>query len=137
MSQEKIRMFIVDDHEPTLQMMKKLMEKKQAFQVHAFDSGEACLNNISLNPEIILLDFELFGSGGRMNGLDVVRKLHESQIHPKIVMLTGQDNGNMVLSLIQLGIRDYIIKDENAFVELESIITEFIENRKSGISEAD
>jgi DNA-binding NarL/FixJ family response regulator len=136
-SAEKIRLFIVEDHEPTLNMLRRIMERKQVFQVHAFDSGEACLNNLHLDPELIMLDFDLFGSGGRMNGMDVVKKIRETEHNPRIVMLTGQDNGQTVLTLIQYGVRDYVMKDEHAFTELDAVIQDFLTRRHTKPEEED
>jgi hypothetical protein len=37
-------------------------------------------------------------------------------------MLSAIDDGNMVLSFIQKGVRDYVIKDENVIESLEAVI---------------
>jgi DNA-binding response OmpR family regulator len=124
-----IKLFIVDDHDTILKMLKKFFERKEGFQVYAFDSGEACINSMNLNPDIIILDYELLYGGGKLNGRDVVDKIQEMEQNPKIIMLTGQENGKAVLELINKGIRDYIIKDENAFTELEDAVDEFIKQK--------
>jgi DNA-binding NarL/FixJ family response regulator len=38
-------------------------------------------------------------------------------------MLSALDDGNMVLSFIQKGVRDYVIKDENVIHSLQAIIS--------------
>ena len=125
----KIRLFLVDDHEATLKMLKRFFEKKEGFTVHTFDSGEACMSSMDLRPDIMILDYELEYGGGKLNGRDIVMKVQDLGYDPKIIMLTGQENGKAVLDLINRGIRDYIIKDENAFAELEEIVDEYVKTR--------
>ncbi len=38
-------------------------------------------------------------------------------------MLSASDDGNMVLSFIQKGVRDYVIKDENVIESLQAILS--------------
>ncbi len=38
-------------------------------------------------------------------------------------MLSALDDGNMVLSFIQKGVRDYVIKDERVIESLQAIIS--------------
>ena len=40
----------------------------------------------------------------------------------KVIMLSALDDGNMVLSFIQKGVRDYVIKDENVVESLKAIL---------------
>jgi PleD family two-component response regulator len=40
-----------------------------------------------------------------------------------VILLSSLDDGNMVLSFIQRGVRDYVIKDENVIDSLMSILS--------------
>jgi len=127
--QKKVKLFIVDDHDAIVKMLKKHLSKNEVLEIHTFDSGEACVNNMGIDPEIIILDFDLQQSGGRLNGMDVVKAVQALGYFPKIIMLTGQENGKIVLELINHGVRDYIIKDENAFTELNDVILDFLNGK--------
>ena len=65
------------------------------------------------------IDYKLPG----MSGHELYEKI-KSKIgnENKIIMLSALDDGNMVLSFIQKGVRDYVIKDENVIESLESIL---------------
>ena len=40
----------------------------------------------------------------------------------KVIMLSAIDDGNMVLSFIQKGVRDYVIKDDTVIESLVAIL---------------
>jgi response regulator of citrate/malate metabolism len=121
--------FVVDDDDTSLFILKKYIDRKKLFEIHTFDSGEACMNNITLNPELVVLDYYLTQSGSRMNGGDVVAAIKKTGKNPRIVMLSGQEDGQIVLNLINEGVRDYVIKGENAFAELDDILNDFMRER--------
>jgi len=128
MSEEDKRLilFLVDDDETSLFILRKYIDRKKVFEIHSFDSGETCINHLALKPDIVILDYFLTQSGSKMNGNDVVTSIRYSGLDPRIVMLSGQDDGKLVLELINLGVKDYIIKGENAFSELDDILNDFI-----------
>ncbi len=128
MSEEDKRLvlFLVDDDETSLFILKKYIDRKKVFEIHSFDSGENAINHLALKPDIVILDYYLTQSGSKMNGNDVVTAIRYRGLDPRIVMLSGQDDGKLVLELINLGVKDYIIKGENAFSELDDILNDFI-----------
>jgi DNA-binding NarL/FixJ family response regulator len=126
---QKPIVFVVDDDDTSLFILRKYIDRKKQFEIYTFDSGEACVEQLSLNPEILVLDYYLTQSGSRMNGKDVVAAVKASGKHPRIVMLSGQEDGKIVLELINEGVRDYVIKGENAFSELDEILNDFLNER--------
>ena len=126
-------LFVVDDDDTSIFILRKYIDRKKQFVIHTFDSGEECVENLHLNPEIMVLDYYLTQSGSRMNGKDVVAAVKNSGKHPRIVMLSGQEDGRIVLELINEGVRDYVIKGENAFAELDEILNDFLHERESRV----
>ena len=58
-----------------------------------------------------------------MSGIDFYEKI-KSRITDdnKVIMLSALDDGNMVLSFIQRGVRDYVIKDESVIESLAAVL---------------
>lgn len=114
--------FIVDDD----QMVQKLIAfELRSIKVEAmcFDYGEDCLTELSLRPDLIILDYIFVkGSTPVMGGLEILRKIREYDEHVPVIILSGQDSGNAVLDLIKLGIEEYIIKENNFVSRLKEAV---------------
>lgn len=116
--------FIVDD-DP---FINKLIVKKftsDSYTVEAFESGEACLDALERNPDLIILDyFFIDGNRKMMNGMEIFNRINELLPALPVIILSGQDKGEIVLELARKGISDYIIKDNNLLENLKEAIDE-------------
>lgn len=116
--------FIVDDD----QLINKLVVKRfeeEGFRVEAFTYGEECIKALNRNPDLIILDY-YFISGDQkvMNGMEVFDMIQGSKPETPVIMLSGQEKGEIVLELARKGIKDYIIKDNNLIDNLREAIRE-------------
>jgi len=58
-----------------------------------------------------------------MSGIDLYEKIKSTLTEEqKVIIMSAIDDGNMVLSFIQKGVRDYVIKDENVIDSLRAIL---------------
>jgi DNA-binding NarL/FixJ family response regulator len=112
----------MDDDESFLFVLKRHLERKNIFEIHTFNTGEAGINQLHLNPEILILDYNLNRSGSRLNGREIMQIAKQQLKNVKIIMLSGQEDGELVFELIQMGIRDYIVKGINSLDELDGIL---------------
>ena len=55
-----------------------------------------------------------------MNGMEVYNQIKELMPRNHVIMLSGQENGEIVLELARKGIDDYIIKDHNLIDNLNT-----------------
>jgi two-component system OmpR family response regulator len=62
-----------------------------------------------------------------MNGMQVLDKIKELKPGTPVIMLSGQDKGEIVLELARKGINDYVIKDNNLIDNLNVAIHEVFE----------
>jgi len=114
--------FIVDD-DPFINMLIVKRFSADGHKLEAFLSGEECLESLNLNPDLIILDYFFIHSEKQiMNGLEVFNKLIELRPDIPVIMLSGQDRGEVVLELARKGITDYIIKDNNLIENLSTSI---------------
>lgn len=119
--------FIVDDD----QFINTLVVKRftsEGFRVEAFMFGEDCIKALGKNPDVIILDYYFISSDHKvMNGMEVLDKIKELKPETPVIMLSGQDKGEIVLELARKGIDDYIIKDNNLIENLRVAIKELFE----------
>jgi len=126
MSNQRL-IFIVDD-DPFINMLVVKRFATQGYQMEAFESGEECLGSLTKNPDLIILDYLFVPKGNTlMNGMEVFDKIKAARPDVPVIMLSGQENGEVVLELARKGIVDYIIKDNNLLDNLNTAIREHFE----------
>jgi CheY-like chemotaxis protein len=128
MSTQKL-IFIVDD-DPFINMLVVKRFTSEGYKLEAFQYGEECLKALNKNPDLIILDY-FFVNNDRevMNGMEVFDKIKEVKPDLPVIMLSGQEKGEIVLELARKGIDDYIIKDNNLIENLHTAITELFSRR--------
>jgi len=116
--------FIVDD-DPFINMLVVKRFTTEGYKLEAFESGEECLKSLNKNPDLIILDY-LFVPKEQtfMNGMEIFDKIKAQKPGVPVIMLSGQENGEIVLELARKGIVDYIIKDNNLLDNLKIAIQE-------------
>jgi len=116
---EKKLVFIVDDDPFILKLIKKRFES-DALEIVTFSYGEECVEKLNMNPDLIILDY-LFSKPDKevMNGMEIFNKIKEYNEEMPVIILSGQDRGDIVLEMARKGIDDYIIKDETLVDNLE------------------
>ena len=103
-------LLIVDDDNPFRERLARAMEKK-GFVVTQAESVKKGINSVRLNkPTFAVVDLRL-GDG---NGLEVVKKIQNSNIDSRIIMLTGYGNIPTAVAAIKDGAIDYLSKPADA-----------------------
>lgn len=106
MAREKI--LVVDDEEDLLELVQYNLAKV-GFQVEGVSTGEDALRRAKANlPDLILLDLLL----PAVDGLEVCKRLKSdpNTAHIPVVMLTARGEDSDVVSGLEIGADDYIIK---------------------------
>jgi CheY-like chemotaxis protein len=121
--------FIVDD-DPFINMLVVKRFTTEGYKMEAYESGEECLKSLDKDPDLIILDY-LFVPKEKtiMNGMEIFDRIREKKPDIPIIMLSGQENGEIVLELARKGIVDYIIKDNNLLDNLNAAIREHFERQ--------
>ena len=120
------KIFIVDDDTMLTEALKDYLTRKTPNDITIFNTGEECLKHMSENPEIIVLDYYLNSvRKDAANGMEILQviKKHYPGLH--VIMLSSQERYAIALQTIQKGAEQYVIKDENAFAKIASMIREF------------
>jgi len=113
-------LYLVEDDEIYAAFIQKALTRQGQYQVTWFPSAEACLDALGKNglPDAFILDYRLPG----LLGIDLYEKVKGRLGNRKAIMLSAVDDGNLVLSFIQRGVRDYVIKDDSVVDSLIAIL---------------
>ena len=103
--------FIVDDDKVILNLLEYTFKSREGYNVRTFDSGEECLNNLDLNPNLIVLDhlFCLRGVNG-MSGLETLKEIRIKSPNVPVIILSGQEDLALIREFIRNGAIKYIPK---------------------------
>jgi DNA-binding NtrC family response regulator len=101
------------------------------FDIETYPTGELCLENLSHNPDIIILDYYLDDIHKKaMNGIETLDKIKAINAGIPVIMLSSQDKIDIAISCMHHGAFDYVVKSETAFMRLQKIITAIFEFKK-------
>lgn len=121
MNNQKL-IFIVDDDQFINTLVVRRFED-EGYSVKAFTYGEDCIKALNMNPDVIILDYYFISSEKEvMNGMEVLDKIKSIKPETPVIMLSGQEKGEIVLELARKGINDYIIKDNSLIDNLREAI---------------
>lgn len=129
MSKEKL-IFIVDD-DPLINKLVTSRFTSERYKLESYESGEDCLASMTKNPDLVILDYLFMDTSSRksLNGMEVFDKIRKIKPQVPVIMLSGQDKGEIVLELARKGIDDYIIKDNNLIDNLETAINDLFSKK--------
>jgi DNA-binding NtrC family response regulator len=114
MKDSKLLVFIVEDNEMYSTMLDYILSKENTHQFIRFNTGEKCMENIYLNPDVIILDYGLPG----VDGLETLLNIKKYDVHIPVIILTGNRNLSVAKKLLDSGAFDYINKDDDDVVSL-------------------
>ncbi len=131
MTKDKIKIFLVDDDAVFLKALEIEFLQHADFDIETFGTGEFCLQNLSHNPDVIILDYHLDGINSKaMNGIETLDAIKASNPDIPVVMLSSQDKIVVAISCMHHRAFDYVVKSETAFVRLQKIITSIFKYKK-------
>ena len=130
-NENKIKLFLVDDDAVFLKSLEIEFLQHADFAIETFATGELCLENLSHNPDVIILDYLLNGiDKNAMNGIETLDKIKAFNPDIPVVMLSSQDKIDVAINCMHHKAFDYVVKSETAFIRLQKIITTIFHYKK-------
>lgn len=121
---EREHIFIVEDNEIYSMMLDYILSKDSVYKFSSFNTGEECIQSLSLNPDVIILDYNLPG----MNGYEVLQEIKKYDPNIHVLMLTNNTDMKLAMKLLKAGADDYIMKQghgEKQIIEkVEALLSE-------------
>ena len=114
-----IRIVIADDHAVVRQGLKQILEESREMKVVAeHANGADALRWIRANDcDVALLDIAMPG----MNGIDVLKQLHEEKPKLPILILSIYSEDQYAVRLIKAGAAGYLTKESAPEVVMEAV----------------
>ena len=114
--------FIVDDDAMFTMFMEDHLKSDGYSKISSFTTGEACLEHLDENPDVILLDYNLDANvPGAKNGKQILEEIRGINKAVSVIMISAQEiyrdqdsDGDDALH--------YIVKGNQAFKEISGII---------------
>ncbi|MFO7369337.1 MAG: sigma-54 dependent transcriptional regulator [Bacteroidales bacterium] len=109
MAENAVKIYVVEDNDWYNRLLVHTLSLNPDYQVKSFFNGTDFLNALNDQPDIVTLDYRLPDS----NGAELLK--HIRQEHPGIavILISEQEDINVVVELLKLGARDYIIKSND------------------------
>jgi DNA-binding NtrC family response regulator len=123
-NEKKILLFLVDDDELFLKSLVIEFSDNTESSIKTFLTGEQCLEHISQNPDVVILDYNLNSVDKKaINGLETLDRIKAINPLTPVIMLSSQDKIEVAVNCMKHQAFDYIVKSETAFVRLQKTIT--------------
>ena len=120
------KIFIVDDDTMLTEALKDCLTRSTPNDISIFNTGEECLKHLAENPDVIILDYYLNSvQKDAANGMEILQVIKKNYPDIHVVMLSSQEHYAIALQTIQKGAEQYVIKDEDAFGKIASMIRDF------------
>ena len=105
--------FFVDDDKMILNLLEYTFQSRKQYVVKSFRSGEQCVENLSLKPDLIVLDHVLSSSGKKqMNGMETLKKIHQLSPDVPVIILTGHGDDELLSEFMENGASRFLTKDD-------------------------
>lgn len=78
------------------------------YKVTRYLTGNECLQNLYLKPDLITIDFSL----PDMNGEKLLKKIKEDKPDIPVIVISSQEDISVAVHLLKMGASDYLVKDD-------------------------
>jgi len=128
---KKILIFLVDDDALFLKSLENEFTQNTESAIKTLPTGEICLENISQNPDVVVLDYYLNSvDKTAIDGLETLDRIKEINPNIPVIMLSAQDKIEVAVNCMKHQSYDYIVKSETAFIRLQKAITTIFHYQK-------
>ncbi len=123
MSVKQKNIFVVDDDEMMAMMLSDHLSKNPLNKVNVFNTGEDCIKNLNLCPDVIILDYQLNNIvADAANGLEILQQIMKLAKGVHVIMLSSQDEYGKAMQTIVKGALEYVVKSDDAFTRIDHIL---------------
>jgi len=109
MPEKAFKIFVVEDDEWYNRLLVHTLSLNPDYEIQSFSTGKDCLANLHEAPDIVTLDYRL----PDMKGLEVLKQIKEINEDVQIILISEQDDIEVVVTLLRLGAYDYIVKSKD------------------------
>ena len=117
-----MRILLIEDHKMVATSLKMSLETDESISVDIVNNvRDLCINESVLKYDLLLIDINLTGIEGTINGLDVAEELINKYEDLKIVILTAYKLDFYIKRAKRIGCKGFISKEEDTSKLIEDI----------------
>jgi DNA-binding NarL/FixJ family response regulator len=117
------KIFVVEDNEMMAMALEDFLTRETMHEIVLFGTGEDCLKQLRQQPDVVILDYNLNSENkDAKNGMQILEEIKRINKYIHVIMLSSQDAYGTALQTIRKGAEEYVIKDEDAFNKIVTII---------------
>ncbi|MEQ1796819.1 MAG: sigma-54 dependent transcriptional regulator [Lacibacter sp.] len=106
---ENFKIFIVEDDPWYGEILEYHLSLNPDYSITRFTNGADCLANLHKKPDLITVDFSL----PDFTGDKLFQKIKEYNDEIPVIVISGQEDIPVAVNLLKMGIKDYLVKDDN------------------------
>ncbi|HEV2826927.1 MAG TPA: sigma-54 dependent transcriptional regulator [Pyrinomonadaceae bacterium] len=126
MSEQRAARILIAEDEANLRLVLQKELERLGYRVQAAPDGDAALRKLEeSNVDVLLCDINM----PRIDGMEVLRRVHERPNPPEVIMLTGQATVETAVEAMKLGAYDYLTKPYS-ITELDVRVRQAAEKRR-------
>jgi len=123
MTKKEKLIFVIEDDEMMAQMLSDYLSKYPYYKVLTYGTGEECINDLGMNPDVIVLDYHLnMVDPDAADGLEILQKIKSFNRRIYVIMLSSQKQYGKAAQTIMEGALGYVVKDEDSFLKIKNIV---------------
>jgi len=127
---EATKILYLEDDIPLANFIKRKLQRK-GYAVELSADGQQCLEKLKSEVfDLFIVDFQI----PSLNGLQVLQALKEQAKMPLSIMVSGSNDGRIVLDAMKLGCSDYVIKEIDNYFELLLVSVEKVLEKQKLLS---
>jgi len=109
MNEKPLKIFVVEDNEWYNKLLVYTLSLNPDYEVKSFFNARDFLNCVSESPDVVTLDYRL----PDLTGLDVLKRIKQENSDIQVILISEQEDTDMVVTLLKLGAYDYITKSND------------------------
>jgi two-component system response regulator AtoC len=109
MTEKPLRIFVVEDNEWYNKLLVYTLTLNPDYEVKSFFNARDFLKCLGESPDIVTLDYRL----PDISGLEVLKRIRQENTDIQVILISEQEDINMVVTLLKLGAYDYITKSDD------------------------
>lgn len=119
---KKYKIFIIEDNKTEAMVMRLAFSGIKNLEPHYFENGARILANLDKNPDIVICDLNL----PDMHGLDIIEKVKSYNPATEVVVISAQDDVEVISKAQDMDIFNYVVKSESCLVYIKKVIENLI-----------
>jgi len=125
MSEKAFKIFVVEDNEWYNKLLVHNLSLNPDYDIESFTTGKDCLKNLYQLPDVITLDYRLPDA----KGLDILKQIKAENEDIQVILISEQDDIEVVVDLLKYGAYDYIVKSDN----IRERLLNTVQNIRNGV----